>query len=101
MVEVKVSKGHGVASCPSEKLDIWPKRCASRDKNNFPTSLLCLHLGGSTSEARQATLQPSAGLLNVHDHFLRMAAPMDERISVPIDDPNADTEWYCPTSRMF
>ncbi|TVY30368.1 Phosducin-like protein [Lachnellula hyalina] len=22
-----------------------------------------------------------------------MAAPMDERISVPIDDPNADTEW--------
>lgn len=23
-----------------------------------------------------------------------MAAPKDERISVPIDDPNADTEWY-------
>jgi hypothetical protein len=23
-----------------------------------------------------------------------MAAPMDERINVPIDDPNADTEWY-------
>ncbi len=23
-----------------------------------------------------------------------MAAPIDERISVPIDDPNADTEWY-------
>jgi len=23
----------------------------------------------------------------------KMAAPMDERINVPIDDPNADTEW--------
>jgi hypothetical protein len=23
-----------------------------------------------------------------------MAAPKDERIAVPIDDPNADTEWY-------
>jgi hypothetical protein len=22
-----------------------------------------------------------------------MAAPIEERISVPIDDPNADTEW--------
>ena len=26
-------------------------------------------------------------------HSAKMAAPMDERISVPIDDPNADTEW--------
>ena len=25
-----------------------------------------------------------------------MAAPMDERINVPIDDPNADTEWLVP-----
>lgn len=23
-----------------------------------------------------------------------MAAPAEERIAVPIDDPNADTEWY-------
>ncbi len=23
----------------------------------------------------------------------KMAAPVEERISVPIDDPNADTEW--------
>lgn len=23
-----------------------------------------------------------------------MAAPGDQRIAVPIDDPNADTEWY-------
>jgi hypothetical protein len=23
-----------------------------------------------------------------------MAAPTDQRIAVPIDDPNADTEWY-------
>jgi len=23
-----------------------------------------------------------------------MAAPADQRIAVPIDDPNADTEWY-------
>ncbi len=23
-----------------------------------------------------------------------MAAPMDQRIAVPVDDPNADTEWY-------
>lgn len=22
-----------------------------------------------------------------------MAAPMDQRIAVPVDDPNADTEW--------
>jgi hypothetical protein len=27
-------------------------------------------------------------------HRLTMAAPVEERISVPIDDPNADTEWY-------
>lgn len=25
-----------------------------------------------------------------------MAAPGDQRIAVPIDDPNADTEWYNP-----
>lgn len=25
-----------------------------------------------------------------------MAAPTDQRIAVPIDDPNADTEWYAP-----
>lgn len=36
---------------------------------------------------------------NYHFHIpgnhqsLNMAAPMDERINVPIDDPNADTEW--------
>ena len=24
---------------------------------------------------------------------LAMAAPTDQRIAVPIDDPNADTEW--------
>lgn len=23
-----------------------------------------------------------------------MAAPQEQRIAVPIDDPNADTEWY-------
>ncbi len=23
-----------------------------------------------------------------------MAAPTEQRIAVPIDDPNADTEWY-------
>ena len=23
-----------------------------------------------------------------------MAAPTEERIAVPVDDPNADTEWY-------
>lgn len=23
-----------------------------------------------------------------------MAAPADQRIAVPIDDPNADTEWH-------
>lgn len=23
-----------------------------------------------------------------------MAAPVEERIAVPVDDPNADTEWY-------
>ena len=23
-----------------------------------------------------------------------MAAPAEERIAVPVDDPNADTEWY-------
>lgn len=23
-----------------------------------------------------------------------MAAPSEQRIAVPIDDPNADTEWY-------
>jgi hypothetical protein len=23
-----------------------------------------------------------------------MAVPADQRIAVPIDDPNADTEWY-------
>jgi hypothetical protein len=28
-----------------------------------------------------------------------MAAPLDQRISVPIDDPNADTEWYAPLSQ--
>lgn len=28
------------------------------------------------------------------DQTNNMAAPMDERIAVPIDDPNADTEWY-------
>lgn len=27
-----------------------------------------------------------------------MAAPAEQRIAVPIDDPNADTEWYVPTS---
>jgi hypothetical protein len=26
-------------------------------------------------------------------HQKKMAAPVEERISVPIDDPNADTEW--------
>ncbi len=26
-----------------------------------------------------------------------MAAPKEERISVPIDDPNADTEWLAPS----
>ena len=26
--------------------------------------------------------------------ILEMAAPLDQRIKVPIDDPNADTEWY-------
>merc|ERR1712000_801192 len=26
-------------------------------------------------------------------HHTTMAAPVEERISVPIDDPNADTEW--------
>ncbi len=25
-----------------------------------------------------------------------MAAPSDQRVAVPIDDPNADTEWYVP-----
>lgn len=25
-----------------------------------------------------------------------MAAPTEQRIAVPIDDPNADTEWYVP-----
>lgn len=25
-----------------------------------------------------------------------MQAPGDQRIAVPIDDPNADTEWYVP-----
>lgn len=24
-----------------------------------------------------------------------MAAAPEERIAVPVDDPNADTEWYC------
>jgi hypothetical protein len=23
-----------------------------------------------------------------------MAGPAEERIAVPVDDPNADTEWY-------
>lgn len=27
-----------------------------------------------------------------------MAAPAEQRIAVPIDDPNADTEWYAPAS---
>jgi hypothetical protein len=27
-----------------------------------------------------------------------MAAPADQRIAVPIDDPDADTEWYEPKS---
>lgn len=26
--------------------------------------------------------------------FANMAAPGDQRVAVPIDDPNADTEWY-------
>jgi len=33
------------------------------------------------------------GTYNNSDHPSKMAAPKDERISVPIDDPNADTEW--------
>ena len=27
-----------------------------------------------------------------------MAAPAEQRIAVPIDDPNADTEWYVAAS---
>lgn len=27
-----------------------------------------------------------------------MAAPNEQRIAVPIDDPNADTEWYVTRS---
>jgi hypothetical protein len=30
-----------------------------------------------------------------------MAAPVEERISVPIDDPNADTEWYLPRFKIY
>ena len=31
--------------------------------------------------------------LTSDQHHTTMAAPVEERISVPIDDPNADTEW--------
>lgn len=27
-----------------------------------------------------------------------MAAPAEQRIAVPIDDPNADTEWFVAAS---
>lgn len=30
-----------------------------------------------------------------------MSAPVEQRVAVPVDDPNADTEWYSPDSNSF
>jgi len=39
------------------------------------------------------TRQKNEGTCHYFNDSAKMAAPKDERISVPIDDPNADTEW--------
>ena len=48
----------------------------------------------SFSRADEAANSKGNRTCDFYDHKIKMAAPMDERISVPIDDPNADTEWY-------
>jgi hypothetical protein len=52
-------------------------------------------------EINQAGYFTSLGLYPYQALFI-MAAPNDQRIAVPIDDPNADTEWFvlCPSSSI-
>lgn len=35
----------------------------------------------------------STATCDLYELYTKMAAPVDERVNVPIDDPNADTEW--------
>ena len=60
--------------------------CAARDcKLSGP--------GAEVNPLRWGTTIIQTAIFDFLIHFAKMAAPVNERISVPIDDPNADTEW--------
>jgi hypothetical protein len=52
-----------------------------------PVLLHCRELVGCL------TRRPASEKFSDNQSRPNMAAPVQERISVPIDDPNADTEW--------
>jgi hypothetical protein len=104
MVEVKVSKGHRELLLALAKN--WTFGLSDvRHVIKIISRAVCSVCTSAGRQARRGKAgNPSAfcgTIANIHDHCSKMAAPMDERISVPIDDPNADTEWYCSILRKF